>query len=101
MERLDYFADLVAREPDEPRARYGYANELFRQELWDQAVSQLQRYLELSDDEGYAWGRLGYALTRLDRLDDAADAYLTGIDQAMAFGHHGMADEFRAAIEAL
>ena len=101
MDRLDYFATLVTREPSEPRARYGYANELYRAERWEEAVVQLRAYLELTDDEGNAWGRLADALRRLGRVDEAADAYLSGIDQSELHGHHGMADDFRAAIEAL
>lgn len=101
MDRLTYFADLASREPAESRARYGYANELYRAERWDDAVEELRAYLALADDEGNAWGRLADALTRLGRVDEAADAYLAGIDQAMKYGHTGMADEFRTAIEAL
>jgi Flp pilus assembly protein TadD len=101
MDRLEYFAKLVADEPSEPRARYGYANELYRAERWEEAAVELRAYLDLADDEGNAWGRLGDALRRLGRVDEAADAYLTGIDQSERFGHHGMADEFRASIEAL
>ncbi len=101
MERLAYFAELAAQEPNEARARYGYANELYRLERWDEAVEELRAYLGLAEDEGNAWGRLGDALTRLGRTDEAADAYLAGIDQAMLHGHHGMADDFRAAMEAL
>lgn len=101
MDKLDYFAKLAADAPDEPRARYGYANELYRAERWDDAVTELRAYLALQEDEGNAWGRLGDALARLGRADDAADAYLTGIDQSEKFGHTGMADEFREALEAL
>lgn len=101
MDRVTYFAELAANEPTQPRARYGYANELYRLERWDEAVGELRAYLALAEDEGNAWGRLADALTRLGRADEAADAYLAGIDQAMAHGHHGMADDFRQAIEAL
>ena len=44
---------------------------------------------------------LAESLARLGRADEAADAYLTGIDQSLKHGHTGMADEFRAALEAL
>lgn len=101
MDRLEYFAKLVAAEPAEPRARYGYANELYRAQRWEEAVVQLRAYLELAADEGNAWGKLGDALRHLGRVDEAADAYLSGIDQSENHGHHGMADDFRAAIEAL
>lgn len=101
MDRLDYFARLVDDDPTVARARFGYANELMRAERWEEAVEQLRAYLDLAEDEGNAWGRLAEALTRLGRVDEAADAYLTGIDQSFKHGHTGMADEFQAALEAL
>lgn len=101
MDKLDYFAKLAAEAPDEPRARYGYANELYRAERWDEAATELRAYLALQEDEGNAWGRLGDSLARLGRADEAADAYLAGIDQSEKFGHNGMADDLREALEAL
>ena len=100
-ERLEYFARMVREAPEVARVRCAYANELLRAERLDDAVVELRSYLSLSEDEGNAWGRLGDALARLGRPDEAADAYLAGIDQAERHGHTGMADEFRDAIERL
>jgi Flp pilus assembly protein TadD len=100
-DRLAYFAGLVAEMPTDPRVRFGYANELLRAERHEEAVTQLQAYLELAEDEGNAWGRLAEALTALGRRDEAADAYLAGIDQAAKHGHTGMAEDFQAALERL
>ena len=82
---------LAAEEPEHPRARYGYANELLRAERWQEAVEELQVYLGLAEDEGNGYGRLATALRRLDRVDDAADAYLAGIKAAERHGRprHG------------
>jgi predicted Zn-dependent protease len=101
IDRLDYFARLVAEEPGVARARFAYANELLRAERWEEAVEQLRAYLALAEDEGNAWGRLAEALAALGRIDEAADAYLTGIDQSIAHGHTGMASDFQAALDAL
>jgi Flp pilus assembly protein TadD len=101
VDRLDYFARLAAEQPDAARARFGYAHELLRAERWEDAVGELRAYLALAEDEGNAWGRLGEALAHLGRVDEAADAYLSGIDQAAKHGHHGMAADFRDAVEAL
>lgn len=101
MDRLEYFERLVAEDPSVARARFGYANELLRAERLEDAVRELRAYLALTEDEGNAWGRLGEALARLGRPDEAADAYLEGIAQAERHGHRGMADDFQAAIEAL
>ena len=101
MDRLSYFAGLVAEDPTVARARFAYANELLRAGRDEDAVRELRAYLELSEDEGNAWGRLAEALARLGRRDEAADAYLTGIEQSLAHGHTGMADDFQTALEAL
>lgn len=101
MDRLEYFAGLVAADPGVARARFGYANELLRAGRDAEAVAELRAYLDLAEDEGNAWGRLAEALARLGRVDEAADAYLTGIDQSLKHGHTGMAADFGAALEAL
>jgi Flp pilus assembly protein TadD len=101
VDRLEYFERLVAEDPSVARARFGYANELLRAERLEDAVRELRAYLELAEDEGNAWGKLGEALTRLGRPDEAADAYLAGIAQAERHGHRGMVDDFEAAIEEL
>jgi predicted Zn-dependent protease len=101
IDRLAYFAALVAESPEEPRARFGYANELLRAKRHSEAVQELRVYLSLAEDEGNAWGRLAESLTALGRPDEAADAYLSGIDQAIKHGHTGMAEDFQRALEAL
>lgn len=92
---------MVAENPGVARARFAYANELMHAERWADATTQLRAYLELSEDEGNAWGRLAEALVHLGRPDEAADAYLAGIDQAYKHGHTGMADDFQAALDRL
>ncbi len=101
MDRLDYFAKLVADDPGVARARFAYANELLAADRDEEAVEQLRAYLALAEDEGNGWLRLARALARLGRPDEAADAFLSGIDQAERHGHSGMADELRAELEAL
>lgn len=98
---MAYFARLVDEAPEVARARFGYANELIHAERWDDAVVQLRAYLDLAEDEGNAWGKLAQALSRLGRVDEAADAYLSGIDQSLKHGHTGMAEDFQAALDEL
>ena len=86
-DRLAYFANLVKNAPDDARARFGYANELIRVGQHEDVVREIRAYLALTEDEGNAWGRLAEALTALARPDEAADAYLEGIDQALTHGH--------------
>lgn len=100
-DRLAHFARLAQEEPGAARARFGYAHALLKAERFEDAAREFRAYLDLAEDEGNAWGKLGECLAHLGLKDEAADAYLAGIDQAVTFGHHGMADEFRAAVEAL
>jgi hypothetical protein len=101
MDRIAYFARVVDESPGVARARFAYAVELQRAARFADAADQYRAYLAMQEDEGNAWGRLAECLVALDARDDAADAYLAGIDQALKFGHHGMADEFRDALDAL
>lgn len=101
MDALTWFRTAVDDDPDEPRARFSLANELLKRNQDADAVEQLRAYLDLAEDEGNAWGKLAEALTRLGRIDEAANAYLAGIEQSLKHGHSGMADDFVAALEAL
>ena len=93
-DRIATFTELLERNPDDARLRFGLATELEKLERWEEAAAQLARYLELADDEGNAWGRLGHALLRLGRDDEARDAYRAGIAAALRHNHPSMAAEF-------
>lgn len=101
MDRIDYFARAVDEAPGVARARFAYAVELQREGRDAEAIEQYRAYLSLQEDEGNAWGRLAECLAATGARDEAADAYLEGIDQAIKHGHHGMADDLRTALEAL
>lgn len=102
VDRIEYFEALARDTPEEPRARYGYANELFTAGRFAEAGAEYRAYLRLNpDDEGHAFGRLADALAQLGDRDGAADVFLAGIDAALAHGHTGLADEFRDRLEAL
>lgn len=100
-DRLAYFEQLVNEDPSVARARFAFANELLHAGRDEDAVGQLRAYLDLAEDEGNGWQRLGRALARLGRVDEAADAFLAGIDQAGKHGHSGMAEEMSAELDAL
>jgi predicted Zn-dependent protease len=101
MSKLDTFRAMVAQRPENALARFGLANELLKERLWDEAVEQLRVYLDAYDDEGNGWGRLAEALTALGRTDEARDALRKGIAASQRFGHPSMAHEFEARIEEL
>jgi hypothetical protein len=70
--RLDAMRAMVAKNPNNPLARFG---------------------------NGY--GRLAEALVHLDRTDEACEALRRGIEVSRRFGHPGMANEFEARLEEL
>ncbi len=94
-DRIDALRRLLERRPDDPRLRFGLALEYLGAERWQDAVDELQAYLASAEDEGNAWGRLGDALFRLGRDDEAREAYRKGIAEAERHGHPTMAEEFR------
>ena len=96
LDRLSKLKDLVARVPDDPRARYFLAHELFRLQDWAGAAEQYDAYVNLAPgDEGAALKNLGLCHERLGRTDAAADAYRRGIENALAHSHDGLASEIR------
>lgn len=99
--RLETFRQMVARDPANPLARFGLANEALKAGLYEEAREQLEAYLANADDEGNAYGRLAEALEKLGRVDEARAALERGIAASRRFGHPGMAAEFEERLEEL
>ena len=85
---------MLERRPGDLRLRFGLAVEYLNRDDLQEGVAELKTYLEAADDEGNAWGRLGDALRRMGRDDEAREAYRTGVQQARRHGHPTMAEEF-------
>lgn len=93
MSRLDALRTMAAKQPDNPLARFGLANELLKAGLHEEAVTELAAYLAQHDDEGNGWLRYADALHALGRTDEAKAALASGISAARRHGHPSMADE--------
>jgi predicted Zn-dependent protease len=85
---------LVAKNPNNPLGRYGLANEYLKLGMYEEAISEIEAYLRLKDDEGAVYRMLGEALLKLGRKEEAKEAYRKGIEAAERHGHPGMAEEF-------
>ena len=92
--RIEALQKMLASRPDDPRLRFGLALEYLGSGDLEAGVRELRLYLDLAEDEGNAWGRLGAALRELGRDDDAREAYRRGIEAAERYGHPTMAEEF-------
>ncbi len=90
---------MLEKHPDDARLRFGLALEYEKAERWEDVAGQLERYLQLTEDEGNAWGRLGAALRRLGRSDEARNAYRKGVEAATRHHHPTMAAEFEEILD--
>ena len=100
--RTDALERLLQARPDDTRLLFGLALEYLREERFEEGVEALRRYLERNDDdEGNAWGRLGEALLRMDRTEEAREAYQHGAEAALRHGHPTMAEDFEGILEDL
>ena len=92
-------APWLGARPGDARLRFGLALEYDMAGRTQDAVRELRAYLDQSEDEGNAWGRLGSLLSRLGREDEAREAYRRGVEQAKKHDHPTMAAELEAALE--
>jgi Flp pilus assembly protein TadD len=92
---------MLDRNPNDTRALFGLANELEKAQQWGDVVEYLGRYLQIAEDEGNAWGRLGRALQLTGRTEEARAAYRKGVSVAEAHGHPSMAAEFEEVLAEL
>jgi len=99
-DRIEYFERMLADNPDNPTGLLALANEYNKAERYEVEATVLERYVAAvgGNDEGNAYLRLGDALQRIGREDEARAVYEAGIDQAKKFGHTGMAEDLRLAI---
>ena len=99
--RIAALKKLLDRNPNDARALFGLANELEKEQQWSEVVEYLGRYLQVAEDEGNAWGRLGHALHLTGRTEEARAAYRKGVTVAEAHGHPSMAAEFEDLLSEL
>jgi E3 SUMO-protein ligase RanBP2 len=100
-DRIQALQALLARNPGDGRAHFGLAAEYEKRGEWAQVISHLTEYLNLTEDQGNAWGRLAKAHLASGETEAAARAYERGIEAARRHGHPSMAAEFEAAREDL
>lgn len=99
--RIEQLKILVNKDPNNPLGRYGLANEYFKSEQYENAILEIEEYLQLKDDEGAVYRMLAECYMRTGKTENAKEAYAKGIDAANRHGHPSMAEEFEEAIEFL
>ncbi len=96
--RIETLKTLVAKNPNNPLGRYGLANEYLKLEMYEEAVSEIEAYLKLKDDQGAVYRMLGEAFLKLGKKEEAKEAYKRGVEAAERHGHPGMAAEFEETL---
>ncbi len=100
-DRIAALERMVQSRPDDPRARFGLALEYLGAGRLEEGVAALRAYLQQTDDEGNAWGRLASALHQMGDVEGAREAWQTGIAASLRHGHPTMAAEFEASLAEL
>ncbi len=99
IDRLAAMRAMVDKQPNNPLARFGLANELLKAGHHQDAADALASYLASYDDEGNGWLRYADVLFTLGRVDDARAAAQRGREASARYGHGGMVAEFDARLE--
>ena len=93
--RIELFKQMLVSDPGNISVLFGLAKEYEKAGLNEDLIEALNRYLEISDDEGNAYGMLACAYERIGQQDKARETYQRGIETAQRHGHPSMADEYR------
>ena len=96
--RIDLFKQMLAADPANTAVLFGLAKEYEKAGRDEELIETLNRYLEVADDEGNAFGMLAGAYERTGQADKAREAYQRGIETAQRHGHPGMAEEYRMTL---
>lgn len=99
--RIAQLRALIEKDPNNPLGRYGLANEYFKSEMYEDAIEEIEEYLQLKDDEGAVYRMLAECYMRTGNIENAKESYAKGIEAANRHGHPSMAEEFEESIEFL
>ena len=92
---------MLVSDPVNTSVLFGLAKEYEKAGLDNDLIATLERYLDISEDEGNGYGMLAAAYERGGWRDKARDTYQRAIDAALQHGHPGMAEEFRMTLSSL
>ncbi|MBI4850750.1 MAG: tetratricopeptide repeat protein [Acidobacteria bacterium] len=98
-ERLASLKALLEEDPNDAFVHYGIADAYYKLGELESCIEHVEKYLKLADDEGAVYRIWGHALLRLERMDEARQAFEKGVEAAERHNHPGMADEYRDTIE--
>ena len=96
--RIEIFKQMLVNDPINSSILFGLAKEYEKSGQTAELIETLERYIEISEDEGNAYGMLAAAYNKTGEHDKARETYQRGVDVAMSHGPPSMADEYRAIL---
>ncbi len=103
--RIDQLKSLIEMDPEDHTLHYMLGLEYFESAQYDEAVAELEKYLETEEarggDVGSCLGRLAEAYEKIGRSEDAVQAYRRGIMNAVHHKHADLRNELTATLQAL
>ena len=96
--RIDIFKQMLTGDPENSSILFGLAKEYEKAGLTSELIETLNRYIEVSDDEGNAFGMLARAYEQTGDRNRAKETYQRGAAAAVAHGHPSMAEEYRMVL---
>src|SRR5262245_33816899 len=98
VDRVQSLRALVQKDPSNALAHYMLANELLKSKRYREAITELDVYFGMADDEGAGYRMAAMAHLGLGDEEAAKGAYRKGIEAARRHQHPSMAEEYEAAI---
>jgi predicted Zn-dependent protease len=98
MSRIEIFKQMLVSDPANTAVMFGLAKEYEKAGQHQELIDTINKYLEVTDDEGNAFGMLASAYEQLGQPDNAKEAYKRGIETAQRHGHPGMAEEYKMTL---
>jgi tetratricopeptide (TPR) repeat protein len=72
---LEYQQQLVAKYPNDERARFQLSTGYFGQQDYDKAITELKKATEINPNYSPAYNQLGYAYRQVEKYEDAEAAF--------------------------
>lgn len=99
--RIEIFKQMLESDPSNSMVMFGLAKEYEKLGETQEVISLLEKYLQIADDEGNAYGALAKAYDKQGNREKAIEAYQKGIEVSMAHGHPTMAGDYKFALDML
>ena len=97
--RIEVFKQMLEADPKNSMVMFGLAKEYEKIGETQEVINLLEKYLEVGEDEGNAYGSLAKAYEKLGDREKAIECYRKGIEVSMAHGHPTMANDYRMTLD--